>query len=173
MANFNNGLALLSLYPIIGTPPRDMSLETCGCQQVSIDLNGTPITVINLHPESPARCYVLSRRIPRVYLFDTTAQDVTFIIILKLLERVQGKPLLLVGDLNTTERQPNYQKLRKYLYDSFGEAGWGMGYTYPNRMRISRSQWKWPLIRIDHIMHSNEWRAISAWTGRIVSSDHL
>ncbi|MBV7335658.1 endonuclease/exonuclease/phosphatase family protein [Chloroflexi bacterium TSY] len=172
-ANFGNGLALLSRYPIIGTPSRDMLLATCSCQQVSINLNGTSITVINVHPESPARRYVLSRRIPRVYLFDTTAQDLTFIVILKLLERAQDEPLLFVGDLNTTERQPNYQKLRKYLYDSFGEAGWGMGYTYPSRMWIRRAQWKLPLIRIDHIMHSKEWRAISAWTGRIIDSDHL
>jgi len=72
-------------------------------------------------------------------------------------------PFLLCGDLNSTPHHWTYAHLGRGLVDAFGQAGRGWGATYHDRL---------PLVRIDFILASPHWRAISAGVPRGLASDH-
>jgi len=50
--------------------------------------------------------------------------------------------------------------------DSFREAGWGLGHTFP---AAGGRYWALPypslLVRIDYVFHSRDWKAEAAWVG--------
>jgi endonuclease/exonuclease/phosphatase (EEP) superfamily protein YafD len=167
-----SGMAILSRYPFLTTEPPDIRwrVETCNCQQVTIDVAGQPVTVINMHPWPPRMQFSHWGRFPLMTDYNTANQDP---IVQRLLARIDAaeSPLLVVGDLNTSERQPNYWRLRVHLRDAFADAGWGLGYTFPSRGRVSGIP-LFPFIRIDYVFYDPAWTALSARTGAIDGSDH-
>ncbi|MEZ4863289.1 MAG: endonuclease/exonuclease/phosphatase family protein [Caldilineaceae bacterium] len=166
-----SGMAILSRYPILNQSEPDFNRGTgCNCQQITIDFQGQPVTIINTHPWPPRVRLARRGRFPWVSDFSTANQDP---IIDALLERIQHapRPLLVLGDLNTSERQPNYRRLRTLLNDAFAQMGWGMGYTFPAVERIENIPII-PLLRIDYVFYDNDWRAQRAWVGHIDGSDH-
>ncbi len=167
------GLAIFSRYPILDAlASTELELYGCRCAYATIDFDGTPISVLTAHPPRPNIVYRWGwRSVPRLRHFSTQNQESPFDWLQQRVDLIDG-PLLVMGDLNSTERQPNYQRLRHSLYDAFAAAGWGMGHTYPNHARWPSLQLV-PFIRIDHILHSKHWLARAAWTGRLNSSDHL
>jgi vancomycin resistance protein VanJ len=84
-------------------------------------------------------------------------------------DRIQqiDKPLLVVGDFNTRDRNDDYHVLNRSLTNASQTAGWGFGFTYPIKSSVEI-----PLLRIDHIFYSNRWQARSAWTHKGIGSDH-
>lgn len=86
------------------------------------------------------------------------------------------RPLLVVGDFNTTERSNAYRILRQDLDDAWREAGFGLGSTFPGGPEsptpfdLRLPQW---LIRIDYVFHSDAFVAKRAWIGEWEgASDH-
>lgn len=89
-------------------------------------------------------------------------------------------PFIAAGDFNATDTSLAYANMTSVLSDSWKEAGWGTGHTFPgaaghgsSRLQVGPlvvPQW---LVRIDYIFHSNEWQTLSAdigpWDGQ---SDH-
>ncbi|NOZ05535.1 MAG: hypothetical protein GXP41_04165 [Chloroflexi bacterium] len=67
-------------------------------------------------------------------------------------------PAVLLGDFNLTDQHQTYQVITKdYGYkDSFREAGWGLGFTFPARGSL------FPFIRIDYVFHSPDIEASAA-----------
>jgi len=88
----------------------------------------------------------------------------------------RDRPLIAAGDFNTTPRSSAYETVTSVLSDSWLEAGFGFGQTFPGGPRkptpfgLPVPNW---LLRIDYVFHSGEWRAIDArigpWDGE---SDH-
>jgi endonuclease/exonuclease/phosphatase (EEP) superfamily protein YafD len=87
-------------------------------------------------------------------------------------EQVQGllswlgegeEPLILAGDFNTPPQGDLYGSLAAQFGDSFREAGWGWGYTYPARPS---------LVRIDYVFHSRHWQPLRCRVGEGAASDH-
>lgn len=162
------GMGLLSRYPLVeqGLP----DFDRCNCQQVTVGVNGQEITLLNVHPWPP------SLRIDEGFVglptidFFTLHQDWTVDAIIARTEAVDT-PLLVVGDFNTGERQPNYWRMRSVLSDAFVEAGWGMGYTFPTVKQVYGIP-VFPVVRIDYIFHSAAWQAEAAWVGTIPGADH-
>ena len=56
------------------------------------------------------------------------------------------------------------------LIDSFREAGFGLGLTYPLRFGSSELP---PFLRIDYVWHTRELRAVDAHVMPDTGSDHL
>ena len=86
------------------------------------------------------------------------------------------RPLLVVGDFNTTERSTAYRILRQEFGDAWREAGFGLGSTFPGGPKsptpfdLRLPQW---LIRIDYVFHSDAFVAKRAWIGQWEgASDH-
>lgn len=72
-------------------------------------------------------------------------------------------PIILCGDFNDSPVSYTYETLTRKLNDSFKEAGVGIVYTYAGL---------WPSYRIDYILHSNDFRAVSFYSPRVNYSDH-
>jgi vancomycin resistance protein VanJ len=169
MGGSTGGLALLSRYPLrlLDQPRGPIS---CQCLVAEAQVGDQRIRLIVVHiwrPELDARRV---NGVPTVATFSDRYQTPIFNQLLAQIEQGAG-PLVVMGDFNTTERQPNYRRLRTLLDDAFAQAGWGMGYTYP----VNDSVRGIPLprlIRIDHILVSPEWQARAAWTGSLPTSDH-
>ncbi|MEZ4675021.1 MAG: hypothetical protein R2932_12340 [Caldilineaceae bacterium] len=131
-------MAFLSRYPIVQSTRPNFQANGCNCQELTIDLDGQLVTVINIHPWPP-HVYSPSRRfLGSLTDFTTANQDETFDAILARLAAITD-PRLLVGDFNTSERQKNYHRINAVLTDAFAEAGWGMGYTFPT---VKRALWR-------------------------------
>jgi len=73
------------------------------------------------------------------------------------------EPLILAGDFNTPPAGRHYDLFARRYEDAFPQAGWGWGLTYPAAF---------PLVRIDYLWHTREWRTVGFRTDRSAISDH-
>ncbi len=163
------GMGVLSRYPIVGDSRPEMGAGTCNCQQVTIDFDGQQITLLNAHPHSPD---VKVRRLGGVPFprgFATAETEAAVATLVRRAGTIE-QPVLVVGDLNTSDRQPSYHLIRGSLGDAYREAGWGFGYTFPAE-RVFRLTLI-PLVRIDYVLHGEGWAARAARTVDLPGSDH-
>lgn len=76
--------------------------------------------------------------------------------------------MLLVGDLNTTEREPQYNELGRGLLDAHRQAGWGWGPTFGVFFTESseniNGRFFVPLLRFDYVFGSPNLTALSLET---------
>ncbi len=94
--------------------------------------------------------------------------------------RQGGTPLIVTTDFNSTDQNNPYGIVTSALVDSWREAGWGLGNTFPGadspgsgRFTVLGQLVPMWLVRIDYVFHTRQWRAVSAsigpWDG---VSDH-
>ena len=127
-----------------------------------------PVTVLNLHPRPPTLSLDL---LPGVSLYwpvdlDRHKNTTDFQGVFSVLEEIQG-PVILLGDLNVSDRFDVYARLESDLKDAFQERGWGLGLTltrFPPR--------DIPLWRIDYVFYSPDFTALEARVGDNRGSDH-
>lgn len=74
--------------------------------------------------------------------------------------RDEHGPLIVAGDGNTTAFTPEMSSIRTLLRDSWDEAGWGLGSTFPGPWR--RTGMLGPWLRIDYILHDGAFDTLSA-----------
>jgi endonuclease/exonuclease/phosphatase (EEP) superfamily protein YafD len=80
-----------------------------------------------------------------------------------------GRPDIVVGDLNLPVESPIYRTFWSTWSDAFSAAGWGWGGT----------EWPHPVagirfgVRIDHVLSGPSWRPRRCWLGPDIGSDHL
>jgi vancomycin resistance protein VanJ len=86
------------------------------------------------------------------------------------LAAAQKGPVILAGDANATPQSDVYRMLAGWLKDSWAEAGYGLGHTFPaNRESggtgLSYNGIPLPpgLFRIDYVFHSVDLKAINAF----------
>ena len=87
------------------------------------------------------------------------------------------RPVILVGDFNTSEFSDAYRCVARRLHDSYREVGRGTGHTWPARQtKHIRSRWLEllaPVTRIDYVFHSHHWDAVEARVLKMdTGSDH-
>ncbi|HYE58915.1 MAG TPA: endonuclease/exonuclease/phosphatase family protein [Rhodothermales bacterium] len=78
----------------------------------------------------------------------------------------ESRPVLVVGDFNATPHEWSFAHLARAqggLYDGFREAGRAWGATFHRR---------YPVVRIDHILASRDFRIVRARVPDIAASDH-
>ncbi len=91
-------------------------------------------------------------------------------------------PLIFAGDLNATDQNEAHTVITRTLRDSWREAGFGFGHTFPGKptpdiggsrpvfLGIPVPMW---LVRIDHIFHSDSFITLDAELGpNDAGSDH-
>ena len=84
-----------------------------------------------------------------------------------------GTPLIVTADFNATDQSYAYYLITRQLNDSWREAGWGLGHTFPGGPIPSLPR---PVVagyliptwvaRIDYIFYSDDWNAIEAKLGQ-------
>ena len=88
--------------------------------------------------------------------------------------RTRAEPVIVLGDLNTTDQSDAYGLLRRSLYDAHREAGWGLGHTFPAYRGSFRGIPILPRqMRIDMIFYDDHFRALACRVGADYGeSDH-
>lgn len=72
-------------------------------------------------------------------------------------------PVIVAGDFNDTPVSYSYRKIRKGLFDSFVQSGYGAGFTYKGN---------YPPNRIDYILYDNALTSINFEIIKLTYSDH-
>jgi endonuclease/exonuclease/phosphatase (EEP) superfamily protein YafD len=163
------GLGILSRYPFrVEVAGGDLP-RPCFCQRVVVDVYGRETTLVNVHPSTPDIRAARMGRLPIPTGFDSDRTTRGIQTALADLKQRPG-PLLVVGDFNTSDRQPLYRELGRELRDTYREVGWGLGYTFPS---VSPRRLPFmPIIRIDYVLHDPSVIAWAARTGVTPGSDH-
>lgn len=154
------GKGLLSRYPIL-EESGPIRLHTFMTHMVAtLDVDGQPLTVIIAH--SPRPIFIGTG-----YFYPPgTSADYHALAALA----TSGEPTLMLGDFNANDQSNLYRLLKDAgLHDTFCEAGWGFGSTYPQAQGIIMIP---PLVRIDYIWHTDHFTASQAWVGPDAGSDH-
>jgi endonuclease/exonuclease/phosphatase (EEP) superfamily protein YafD len=172
----------LSRLPIESA--EDVNLGQWWVRRLVVDDGGQRVAVYNVHLPMPVRD---RRRLPSVTLPRMVAQSAALDMALRydetgrndrlraLLDTLAAEPLpfIAAGDFNTSDNAVIYGEARAALGDSFREAGWGPGVTWPAERGDDNMPPLPPLVRIDYVWHSAAFRALSAHTGPMLGSDHL
>ena len=166
--------SLISRYPITlteitlpdswGTPP----------QIYQLDFQGQPVTLVNAHFyasflnfDVPFMNWVFREREHQARLVaDFVAQSDT--------------PLIVTTDFNTTDQNRAYRIITEQLIDSWHEAGWGFGHTFPggsstptlHRPRIAGYAIPMWVVRIDYIFHTKHFDTVQSQILQRQGSDH-
>lgn len=114
-------------------------------------------------------------KIPRYEYAERTAE------IQDLVQRILKEihPVIAAGDFNMTDQSQDYHNLQTVMQDSFGESGFGFGFTWPQGWELgyllkdSNSKLNYPLFRIDYIWHSQHWASEYSKVLPTTGSDHL
>jgi vancomycin resistance protein VanJ len=150
------GQAIVSRYPLT---PTGASYDKGRTQKVLADAPNGPIAVWNVHPFAPL---VWSRQYQQI---SALAEEIA---------AVEG-PLIVGGDFNTTDQAETYRLVNQHLNNAHWLAGWGFGFTFPaHTPRFKRVPIISPLVRIDHIFHSEHFfTRYAATLPTAGGSDHL
>ncbi len=151
------GIGMLSRYPI-----QDEGLKYLASSRpylvVFLEIGGRTLTVISAHP--------LVIMGPGADQADGRADYA----MMAELAVEQGNTVL-AGDLNLTDQNEGYAALMtRGLKDAHRESGFGLGLTFPRRLR---SRWSTPVIRIDYILTTPDMQPVETWVGEDGGSDHL
>jgi endonuclease/exonuclease/phosphatase (EEP) superfamily protein YafD len=142
------GMGLISRYPL------DVrSQQSAPVQIAQLRRDDASVTVVNVSLTGPE---LKRRRLPivrwvktiRAYRINKRSREVEQL--LRTIEQVRG-PLVVAGDFNLSDREPDYAQFAARLHDSFRETSWGFGYTFPSSIDLAGVPISFPLIRIDYI----------------------
>lgn len=168
-----DGAGIMSRYPLRLT---DKKLEGTwiGIPRIyEMDVAGQTVTIVCAHP------YASNVQFPWTTAPGLAKRNESIESIKRFAESHQG-PLLVPMDLNSTPMNTGYKMMTSVLADSWYEAGYGLGHTFPGAASpgSSRPRYfgilmpKW-MIRIDYVFHSHHFTATEAyfppWDG---FSDH-
>jgi len=146
------GIMLLSKHPM--AHGKVVEIGTAGIPSITASLHFPQgeVFIIGTHPLPP---------INREYSQLRNVQ-------LKALSKLshQGKPVLLIGDLNSTPWSPHFRDLLEESGLQNSMKGFGHQPSWPSRMFFMR-------IPLDHMLYSNGITIHNRMIGRDVGSDHL
>jgi vancomycin resistance protein VanJ len=157
------GIALLSQYPILEHDLFYLESHRMPHLRVVLDVDGTRLTVIVAHPPPPILTTTGYYPDPLAAVEIATLADMA----------ANHAPAILMGDFNTSDQSDSYALLPAAgLTDAFRAAGWGFGVTWPARRKHHDVPLP-PLVRIDYIWLTSDFRPVRAWVGPPAGSDHL
>ncbi len=122
---------------------------------VTLQLRGTPVSLLTIHPRAPLRRGHFERRNNMLASAAASLQQM-------------AAPKLFVGDLNISVWSPYYRSLIKETKLVNVRKGFGVLPSWPTFMLFG-----WLMIPIDHCLVSEDIRVIKTQTGEPIGSDHL
>jgi vancomycin resistance protein VanJ len=151
------GMGLLSTHPLHlrgeGTDPPHLLAD----MNVGPDL---VVGVLAAHPLPPIFARVLGS-LPISYEATERDQDLRALRALVQPDLDSGRPVVVLGDLNVTDREPGYWDIAGGLLDAHAEVGVGPGSTWrPGRL----AGLPFGVLRIDYVLTGNSARPLSIAT---------
>jgi len=172
----SSNVFILSRFPLSDIDQRVIRTGTHDSLQATVTVDGHRVLLTAVHLRR-TDTYPGIRRGVRPLLqavdgFSTGERDAA---VAELVDQLQTRdgPRVLVGDFNMTPTSRAHQVLGAAFQDSFLEAGWALGPTYPTTLRTLGLNVSMPVLRIDYIFHSSELVATSAQVGPYGGSDHF
>lgn len=167
------GIGVFSKVPIRLTGEKLPRGWKGGPQVLEMEWNGENVTLVNFHMTPTTGVFPMEAQAQRFRKREAEAQ-----LLVDLARR--SSSVILAGDANMSPLSDAYQIISSELVDSYRQAGFGLGHTFPGSDipesdRPQIAGWYVPawLARIDYIFHSNDWETISSRTARIDGvSDH-
>lgn len=167
------GQGVMSRYPITeDTYWRNEFLPLyLGHQRVQVHIDGTPLTLYNAHPIHPIM------KSGRLFNTELRASEVQSVLD-RAVSELEDNPLLMVGDFNMTDQSDDYRRVTSYLGDAYREAGWGLGFTFPDfsawyAVPVGRALPVRPIARLDYQFYNARLRPLDAHVWRSAGgSDH-
>jgi endonuclease/exonuclease/phosphatase (EEP) superfamily protein YafD len=167
------GLGLFSRHPLQDEGEIPDPAWRHGAQVVTVAFAGQQVLVLNVHALSPTWPRLARDWPPRFEAeFQLREQEIA-----GWLDRVDQHrgPVILAGDLNSTDQNASHRMLTRYLIDAHRQVGWAWGHTAPASVEgLDRVPSPSRMFRIDYVWHSDHWQALDAhvgqWDGQ---SDHL
>lgn len=147
------GIMLLSKYPL--TESVVVEIGDGGVPSIITDVNfpdGT-ITLVGTHPLPPISSAYSAHRNRQLEELAAVAKN-------------QHKPVLVMGDLNTTPWSPYFRKLLRDSGLRDSTKGFGVQPTWGSPIRLLK-------IPIDHLLYSDRIRVWNRVVGPKIGSDHL
>lgn len=165
------GIGVYARYPLSVLEREMPSEHWCGGPQLlEMDFAGERVTLMNIHalpPGDPSDGDAIEWRARERERQARMLADYAA-------EREAVGPVIVLGDLNATQRQRAYRILAERLDDAWLQGGTGPGHTWPgpgaldvfpsDALRFLRHAPRW-LMRIDMIFVSRRWSTERAWTG--------
>jgi endonuclease/exonuclease/phosphatase (EEP) superfamily protein YafD len=154
------GMGVLSRYPLNPTGQTLPGAWVGTPQVLALNLNKTQVTLLHFHP------FATNLGPPDHMQWSLRERERQAQAIVDFVTAYPG-PLIAPVDLNATDQSTTYTLVTGVLKDSWREAGWGVGHTFPGAPSpdlngIPIPMW---LVRIDYVFHSHHWQATSAWIG--------
>lgn len=169
------GMAIYSKRPFRGEPYLVEVLDTPhrGWQRpvlaASVEFDGRPVELRNVHLMSPGgRLRHVLMRDPKS-LDRVVAQRLQTAALAEHVDTRSGAAMIVAGDFNAPQTSSNMSRLFEAgLVDTFSQAGFGRGSTWPNRT------WKrhLPGLRLDHVLMTDELECVRSVVGEAFGSDH-
>ncbi len=145
------GLGIISRQPFISA---DEVQNNVRGQQVTLSIDGQMLTIMNIHLGGPMIDTRHIAGIPLVVGYDPQSTDRQVGRLASLTDAIDG-PLIVMGDFNTSDREPRYSVLAARMHDAFRETSWGFGFTFPDHKRFGPITVPFPLLRIDYVWSKN------------------
>ena len=149
----NFGIALLSRHPFQKTEV--VSFDSFGVPTIiaRTTIDDRPLTIIATHPVPPGGADYVADRNEQLQRLGVAASEIE-------------EPLLVAGDLNTTQWNNRFKDLVATSGLKPSSMGRGFFATWPSTIPPLR-------IPIDHVLHSRHFRVLALRAGSPVGSDHL
>jgi vancomycin resistance protein VanJ len=126
------GLGILSRFPLTELDASALSGLGWKVQIAQVDIDERPLVLYNLHA---AATDLLGQQHAGIPLADEvrTSYQQRRAFAQRLNEDIARRdlPVVVAGDFNSTDRSDVYKILTRRLVDSYREAGWGFGHTFP------------------------------------------
>lgn len=135
------------------------------------DVEGQPTVLVNLHPVATNGAETW-RGVPSLISTTFRQREAQ---VREILDYLAGetRPVILAGDLNTTDTTTAYRLVAARYRDSWREAGFGLGHTFP-AISFTWGGATLParVVRLDYVFHSPQFTALEARTVNRGPSDH-
>lgn len=155
------GQGVLSRYPITEDDywRNDHLPEHLAHQRVEIELEGVPLILYNAHPIHPI--------MKSGQLFNVNLRTEEIRSVLNRASQDSGA-VLIVGDFNMADQSDDYAQITRVYTDAYCEAGWGLGFTFPDFSAANATPFDLialpirPIVRLDYIFHSDSITTLTA-----------
>lgn len=160
------GLSVISKYPF--TPLATTLPSTWVGKPIllEVDWRGQKIAVVNFHMVPTPLVMIV---VPKVFkkIMDIRKEEADTLVNFA---QAKGMPVIIAGDMNDVFLNDPYSALTNAgLQDTWAEAGFGLGHTFPGNKSPGTSRLhagdiyvpEW-LVRIDYIFATPEWEIVSA-----------
>ncbi len=158
------GRGLYSRYPFDDYATFQLAGDGHWGQQALFTIDGIQVAVLNVHPRTPRVVYEGPLGTPSDFTRDNRDRD--FEDLIERIESIEGA-LIVMGDMNLSDRQDQYGELDDHLEDAHYERGFGLGFTRTNYPQIGLPMW-----RIDYIFHTDDMVSLKVNLGDFAGSDH-